>query len=124
MNDNRRTFFKKIFGAAIAIAIPIPVIRKKVEPTFNKMMFPMIRRTFPELIASELVSVQPMSGPTGMVFHMNYVYDKKEGVITRFFKRFFSKKPAKIEVPKNKELLVKKMVDEYADYPSFLDWKE
>jgi hypothetical protein len=31
-----------------------------------KILIPMIRRTFPELISNEIVGVQPMSGPVGL----------------------------------------------------------
>ena len=33
-----------------------------------KILIPMIRRTFPELITNEIVGVQPMSGPVGWAF--------------------------------------------------------
>ena len=33
-----------------------------------KVLIPMIRRTFPELITNEIVGVQPMSGPVGLAF--------------------------------------------------------
>jgi len=33
-----------------------------------KILIPMIRRTFPELITNEIVGVQPMSGPVGLAF--------------------------------------------------------
>ena len=42
-----------------------------------KIIIPMIRRTFPELITNEIVGVQPMSGPVGMAFAMRYHYDSK-----------------------------------------------
>jgi hypothetical protein len=45
------------------------------ETKFIKDFF--IRRKFPELIANEIVSVQPMTGPTGLAF-MKYVYDERE----------------------------------------------
>jgi hypothetical protein len=35
----------------------------------------MIRRTFPELITNEIVGVQPMSGPVGLVFALRYRYE-------------------------------------------------
>ena len=38
--------------------------------TFQKFAFPLVRRVFPELIANQLVSVQPMSGPVSQVFYM------------------------------------------------------
>ena len=33
-----------------------------------KILIPMIRRTFPELITNEIVGVQPMAGPVGLAF--------------------------------------------------------
>ena len=33
-----------------------------------KVMFPIIRRVMPELIANKLVSVQPLSAPTGVIY--------------------------------------------------------
>ena len=41
-----------------------------------KILIPMIRRTFPELITNEIVGVQPMSGPVGLAFALRYRYDK------------------------------------------------
>ncbi len=40
-----------------------------------KILIPMIRRTFPELITNEIVGVQPMSGPVGLAFAMRYRYE-------------------------------------------------
>ena len=39
-----------------------------------KILIPMIRRTFPELISNEIVGVQPMSGPVGLAFALRYAY--------------------------------------------------
>jgi hypothetical protein len=39
-----------------------------------KILIPMIRRTFPELISNEIVGVQPMSGPVGLAFALRYEY--------------------------------------------------
>ena len=41
-----------------------------------KILIPMIRRTFPELITNEIVGVQPMSGPVGLAFALRYKYSK------------------------------------------------
>lgn len=46
-----------------------------------KVMFPMIRRVFPKLMANELVSVQPLSAPTGVIYHMIYSYSDTKGNI-------------------------------------------
>jgi len=40
-----------------------------------KILIPMIRRTFPELITNEIVGVQPMSGPVGLAFALRYNYE-------------------------------------------------
>lgn len=42
--------------------------------TFTTYAFPLIRRIFPNLIASELVSVQPLTMPTGMIFYLDFKY--------------------------------------------------
>jgi len=42
-----------------------------------KILIPMIRRTFPELITNEIVGVQPMSGPVGLAFALRYKYEQQ-----------------------------------------------
>ena len=42
-----------------------------------KILIPMIRRTFPELITNEIVGVQPMSGPVGLAFALRYKYSSE-----------------------------------------------
>ena len=41
---------------------------------FQKIVVPMIRRIIPGTIATELVGVQPMSGPVGLVYSMRFLY--------------------------------------------------
>lgn len=41
---------------------------------FRKIMIPMIRRIIPGTIATEIVGVQPMQGPVGLVYTMRYKY--------------------------------------------------
>jgi len=41
---------------------------------FRKILIPMIRRIIPGTIATELVGVQPMQGPVGLVYTMRYRY--------------------------------------------------
>jgi len=41
---------------------------------FRKIMIPMIRRIIPGTIATELVGVQPMTGPVGLVYSLRYKY--------------------------------------------------
>jgi len=42
-----------------------------------KVLIPMIRRTFPELITNDIVGVQPMSGPVGLAFALRYAYQSE-----------------------------------------------
>jgi hypothetical protein len=39
---------------------------------FHKIAVPMVRRTFPELVAHELVGVQPLTGPVGLAFALRF----------------------------------------------------
>lgn len=42
--------------------------------TFQKIMIPMIRRIIPGTIGGELVGVQPMTGPTGLIYSMRFAF--------------------------------------------------
>lgn len=61
--------------------------------SFTKFIFPILRRVFPNLIANELVSVQPMTAPVGAVFYLDYVYGTTKGATTAgaVFPRDFDK---------------------------------
>lgn len=50
--------------------------------SFTKFIFPVLRRVFPNLIANEIVSVQPMTAPVGAVFFADYVYGSSKGPTT------------------------------------------
>jgi len=50
--------------------------------SFTKFIFPVLRRVFPNLIANEIVSVQPMTAPVGAVFFLDYVYGTTKGATT------------------------------------------
>jgi len=39
---------------------------------FHKIAVPMVRRTFPELVAHDLVGVQPLTGPVGLAFALRF----------------------------------------------------
>ena len=41
---------------------------------FASVAFPIVRRVFGGLLAQNLVSVQPMSLPSGLIFFMDFVY--------------------------------------------------
>jgi hypothetical protein len=64
--------------------------------SFTKFIFPVLRRVFPNLIANEIVSVQPMTAPIGAVFFLDYIYGSSKGgtvegnVFPRDFDRDYS----------------------------------
>lgn len=64
--------------------------------SFTKFIFPILRRVFPNLIANEIVSVQPMTAPIGAVFFLDYIYGTSKGgtaagnVFPRDFDRNYS----------------------------------
>ena len=41
---------------------------------FQNVAFPIVRRVFGGLVANELVSIQPMSLPSGLLFYLDYTY--------------------------------------------------
>lgn len=60
-----------------------PVVSSAVGSNLiPKVMFPMIRRVFPALIANQLVSVQPIAGPTGVIYYIIYTFTNTKGGIT------------------------------------------
>lgn len=46
---------------------------------FSNIAFPIVRRVFGGLVANELVSVQPMSLPSGLLFYLDYTYGSNRG---------------------------------------------
>ena len=48
---------------------------------FASVAFPIVRRVFGGLLAQDLVSVQPMSLPSGLIFFMDFVYSPDSGMV-------------------------------------------
>jgi hypothetical protein len=46
---------------------------------FSNIAFPIVRRVFGGLVANELVSIQPMSLPSGLIFYLDYTYGTDVG---------------------------------------------
>lgn len=64
-----------VFGATQTIGgIPNSDQYAAGDQRLPKILIPMIRRTFPELISNEICGVQPMSGPVGLAFALRYAY--------------------------------------------------
>lgn len=43
---------------------------------FKRLSVPLIRRVYPQLIANNVVSVQPLLGPTGLVHYLRWQYSE------------------------------------------------
>ena len=50
------------------------------EDQWGGVALPLIRRTFENLLANDLVSVQPMSAPVGELFYLDYKYGNDDNV--------------------------------------------
>ncbi len=46
---------------------------------FTNIAFPIVRRVFGGLVANDLVSIQPMSLPSGLLFYLDYAYGSDQG---------------------------------------------
>lgn len=46
---------------------------------FNKISIPLVRRIYPQLIANNIVSVQPLLGPTGLIYYLRHRYAQAKG---------------------------------------------
>ena len=55
---------------------------------FAAVAFPIVRRVFAGLIANDLVSVQPMSLPSGLIFFLDFVYSPNLGASNSQTDRF------------------------------------
>lgn len=46
---------------------------------FRRISIPLVRRIYPQLIANKIVSVQPLLGPTGLVYYLRFRYATTKG---------------------------------------------
>lgn len=64
--------------------------------SFLKFVFPVLRRVWPNLIANEIVSIQPMTAPVGGIFFYDLKYGTTKGKVAagdtliKDFNRFYS----------------------------------
>jgi hypothetical protein len=49
--------------------------------SFERFAYPLIRAIFPNLILQDIVSVQPMDGPTSLIFWMRFLYASTKGSV-------------------------------------------
>jgi len=48
---------------------------------FKRISIPLVRRIYPQLIANKVVAVQPLLGPTGLVYYLRFRYSTNKGEI-------------------------------------------
>lgn len=46
---------------------------------FKRISIPLVRRIYPSLIANKIVSVQPLAGPSSLVYYLKHQYSKNRG---------------------------------------------
>ena len=57
--------------------------------TFQKFAFPLVRRVYPQLLANNLVGVQPMQGPVSQIFYLGHDREQTAtGARDQVFSRF------------------------------------
>jgi hypothetical protein len=70
-----------MFVAMLLIPFGIlQMVMRVIAPRFDFGAFaiPLVRNVFPALTLADIVSVQPMTGPSGKVFYMDYKYDSEK----------------------------------------------
>jgi hypothetical protein len=72
--------------------------------SFTKYIFPILRRVFPNLIANQIVSVQPMTSAVGGIFTYEYKYGATKGTtvagtnLIQNFQKFYSSEYVDYEI--------------------------
>lgn len=63
------------------IVIPEPEQKEKeeIDNGFKNISIPLVRRIYPQLLASKIVEVQPMTEPTGLIYYLRYKYSQNQG---------------------------------------------
>ena len=52
---------------------------------FDPILISLIRRSMPNLVAYDIAGVQPMSGPTGLIFAMRARYEAQDGAEALYY---------------------------------------
>lgn len=64
----------------------------------QKILLPIVRRVFPNLVANNLVSVQPLAGPTGVIFYLKYEFaSQKSGTLAGSEYSMYSENPSDVQ---------------------------
>lgn len=76
----RRDFLTQISLLFAAIFMPwklLEALTPKPALNFDSIALPLVRQVFGKLSAHDLMTIQPMSGPTAKVFYLDYKYAKQ-----------------------------------------------
>ena len=81
--ENQEKFLKETSsfengGSLLNEAAPTNSTGSSID-NFDPVLISLIRRSMPNLIAYDLAGVQPMSGPTGLIFAMRSRYQNQSG---------------------------------------------
>jgi len=77
--ENMATLLENQAGQALREASALAGGSSSDVRGFTNIAFPIVRRVFGSLIANELVSIQPMSLPSGLLFYLDYTYGSSVG---------------------------------------------
>lgn len=70
----RHVDWGKTLGTVVSLVDDQALVLWARSPGLFGFGMPHVRRVFPSMIANELVKVQPMTLPSGLIFYMNYTY--------------------------------------------------
>jgi hypothetical protein len=72
--------FAARLGSIVDKILPSPFTKFLTRQTsladFKRITIPLVRRIYPQLISEKIVSVQPMTEPSGLNFYLNYKYSQ------------------------------------------------
>jgi hypothetical protein len=67
-----------LLGEAMTSTVPVNATGSGIE-NFDPVLISLVRRSMPNLIAYDICGVQPMTGPTGLIFAMRSRYSNQTG---------------------------------------------
>ena len=61
--------------------IDVPVLGGNPPPGYDNIAFPLVRRTFARTMGMDLLTVQPLTLPTGLFHYLDYSYDDGSNIL-------------------------------------------
>lgn len=61
----------------------VPQAIEQIAAGPSRISIPLVRRIYPQLIANDLIRVQPLQGPASLVFYLRYRYSSNRGSSNR-----------------------------------------